>query len=179
MTRLILLLVLFSVQHLSGQVVKPTKVQLHEIFKSSVHQGSKRKIQTDSSPWLICNKDSSFYKADTVYLYDNQNYYYQPENCCGFIGWTFYKPNAIVQKEIQICNEPPTAKVTTDKDFYTISVTEENKQAIIKVFRKKELIDIFTAVAFENVRLAQKGQTSNRLTLVRQKSTKKENLQPT
>jgi len=135
------LLVLFFGQKLFGQALKPTKAQLIEIFKSSIHQDSKRKIQTDSNPWLICNKDSSFYKLDTLYLYDNHNYYYQPENCCDFIGWTFYKTTAIVQREIHICNEPPTAKMITDKDFYIIAVTEQNNQAVIKVFRKKQLVD--------------------------------------
>ena len=167
MTRFLFLLFLFTTQISFAQLNKLDKAKLLNILKESVHQTNTKKIDTDSNPWLICNKDSNFFKADTLYLFDNINYYYQPENCCDFVGWTFYKGNAFVQRDIQICNEPPTAKILKDKDFYTTKVEEDNNEIVLKVYRKKQLLDTYAAIDFRVVGLSQKNQKSNQLTLVR------------
>lgn len=164
MTRLFLLLAVMLGPNSYGQNLKPTKAQLLKTFEYSIHQESKRKIQTNSHPWLICNKDSSFYKSDTLYLYDN----YLLQNCCESIGWTFYKPNAFVQNELQSCREPANEKVTTNSDFHTIDLTEDNGQTTIKVYQARCLIDTFIITSLDSVNLDQMSQTSTRLTLVRQ-----------
>ena len=70
-TILLTILISLFVYNVNGQISKPTKLKLLKIFKSSIHQKSKKKINTDSYSWLICNTDSAFYKSDTLYLYDN------------------------------------------------------------------------------------------------------------
>jgi len=63
---------------------QPTKSQLLKAFKKSIRQDTKGKVSANSNPWIICNKDSSFYKSDTLRLYNNESYYYH-SNCCDFV----------------------------------------------------------------------------------------------
>lgn len=162
----------FFGQEVSGQISRPTKAQLFKIFKSSINQDNK--MPYDS--WLIPNKDSSFNKSDTLYLYDVSNYfnngyignyYIQAKNCCDFVSWNFYRKNAFTQVKQNRC--AGWTKVVTNKDFYTIVLSEQNNQTLLKVFHDKSLVAIFNVIAFEEVNLFKNERTNKKLTLVRQK----------
>lgn len=166
----------FFGQEVSGQISRPTKAQLFKIFKSSINQDSKKSVDMSSNSWLIPNKDSSFYKSDTLYLYNSSNYlnraevhnyYIQTKNCCDFVALVFYRKTAFAQVEQNIC--AAWAKVVTNKDFYTFVIAEEDNQTIMKVFRDKSLTDTFNVIAFEEVSLQKEDRANKRLTLVRQK----------
>lgn len=168
MIRLYVCLAFLFAQKLNGQVSKPTKNQLLRIFKSSIQKSSRNKVEVGRNHWVSCNHDSSFFKMDTVYFHNYDTHTNQSQECCDFISWTFYKPTAFVQTDLQLCKEPPTSKFVGEEDFYTIEVNDGENQTIIKVFSKKQLIEKFSVVAFNKVTLAQKSHTSNRLILVRQ-----------
>lgn len=61
----------------------------------------------DHTEWSICNVDSSFFKSDTLRLYNNINYFYQKSNCCKLVTWRFYKKNAFTLSGLEVCKEPP------------------------------------------------------------------------
>ncbi|RFS17303.1 hypothetical protein [Emticicia sp. C21] len=165
----------FFGQELFGQISRPTKSQLLNIFKSSIGEENRNKraiTTTGSVSWLICNKDSSFYKSDTLYLYgdnygDASNYYIQIKDCCNVIGLVFYRKAAFAQVEQELCRS--RSKVVTNKDFYTVAISDENNQTIMKVLRNKQLIDTFNVIAFEEISLLKEERSNKRLTLVRQK----------
>jgi hypothetical protein len=90
-----------------GQDNIPTKLQFKKLFKENTH-------------WTICNQDSAFYKSDTLRLYSNVNYFYQKSSCCNFVDWIFYKNNSFLQKTSQVCKEPATTGVISNKEKYTL-----------------------------------------------------------
>jgi hypothetical protein len=59
---------------------------LTKLFKESIEQESKKSISVGSGEWTICNQDSAYFKADTIKIYSNINYFYQQSNCCNFIN---------------------------------------------------------------------------------------------
>jgi hypothetical protein len=133
-----------------GQESTITTENVSKLFKSSIRQSSKSKIEADSNPWLICNSDSSFFKSDTLLLIQNNpNHNFVRKKCCAFIGWTFYKNNKFVLSDINYCSEPPTSKVTTINDFYSIKVAKINTTTVIETYRNNMLIDSFIVLGYK------------------------------
>lgn len=138
-----MLLLFVSFQSL-GQNLRFTKNQLSNLLKSSINQSSKKSISVGSRAWIICNTDSAYYKADTIKLYDNINYFYQRNSCCSFIEWTFYKRNAFLQNKAQICREPSSMSALTEYCEFKIAKKKDNVYLIVidKHLKKFELVSI-------------------------------------
>lgn len=138
-----MLLLFVSFQSL-GQNLRFTKNQLSNLLKSSINQSSKKSISVGSGAWIICNTDSAYYKADTIKLYDNINYFYQRNSCCSFIEWTFYKRNAFLQNKAQICQEPSSANTLTEYYKFDVIKKDDNVYLIVinKHLKKFELVSI-------------------------------------
>ncbi|WP_210463131.1 hypothetical protein [Rufibacter roseolus] len=110
----------------SGQQKSLTKASVFKLFKSSIEQESKKSISVGSNEWLTCNKDSAFFKNDTIRLFEN-NLYRAAYICCDKVGWTFWKKDSFIIQESQNCTEPPTGKIYKDgSDTFTIKL--ENKE---------------------------------------------------
>jgi len=168
--RLAYLLILVYGQITFGQSSNITPDRVLEIIKSSIKQQKRRTIESDSNPWLACNKDSAFFKSDTILLFgNNMNNNYVRRNCCAFIGWTFYKSRSFVQLDIDYCNEPPSLKVVKKKDFYTLKVTQEDSMTIIKTYRGENLIDSFDVIEYKEFNYSLNGEKTNELILLRHK----------
>ena len=139
-----------------------------KLFKASIRQSSKSKIEVDSNPWLICNSDSSFFKSDTLLLIQNNpNQNFVRKKCCAFIGWTFYKKDEFIQSDIDYCNEPPTSRVTSKNDFYTIKVSKINTNSVIETYRDGMLIDSFIVVGYTTFNDSSANENVTVLTLAR------------
>jgi len=93
----------------------PTRHQMADIFRPD----------DDNTEWLICNQDSTFFKSDTLRLYNDINYFYQKSDCCKFIKWDFYKKNVFVRCHLQICTEPSTGSVLTENDYFKIKISSD------------------------------------------------------
>ena len=166
----LILIPLFIGQISFGQDSHIKAKKVLEIFKSSIIQSSKSKIEADSNPWLSNNSDSSFFKSDTVFLIQNNpNQNYARKKSCAFIGWTFYKKNRFIQLDIDYCNEPPTRRVTTTNDFYSMTITEEYNNTIIKTYRKDKLIDSFRVLGYKIFNDSFANEDVSILTLLRKK----------
>ena len=112
----------------------PTKSQLLKLFKSSIRQDKSGKVSTVSNPWVICNKDSSYYMKDTLQLINTSNNN-SHSSCCNFINWTFYKKTAFVLTREQLCKEPPTVSTTKNEDWYTIEVYTKAKDLFLEIYK--------------------------------------------
>ncbi|RXK62762.1 hypothetical protein ESA94_07125 [Lacibacter luteus] len=143
--RLFILVAFLFAGHISeGQTIVPTKKQLLKLFKSSIRQDLKSKITTNSNPWVICNDDSSYYKADTIRLFPNSNDY--PDcKCSCYIDWTFYKKDAFILTREYI-NEPRRISVTKSGDWYVVKLSLDGESLILETFNQNILIDRFKVV---------------------------------
>ena len=121
------LLLLLLTQHCFGQSVYPSKKTIQKLFKKSIKQESRRKVQVGNNSWTACNKDSSFFNSDTI-VFNNSN----SIKCCATVQWTFYRNDSFVQNMVQTCKEPSSATVIKVEDFYTIGLIEENKSVLIQ-----------------------------------------------
>jgi hypothetical protein len=152
----LIVLLLFSSVGLC-QNVKPTAHQLSKLFKSSIDQESKKSISAGNGAWIICNQDSSFFKADTLRVYNNVNYFYQLSSCCKFIGWTFYNKNSFIQSDLQICNEPASSSI---KNYsYQISIFSEKQKTYMLVIKPQITSEKFEVIKIEDIKLANNNLT--------------------
>lgn len=114
-------------QYCVAQDVYPSKKTIQKLFKKSIKQESRKKIQVGSNAWTACNKDSSFFISDTI-VFNNSNLI----KCCATVQWTFYRNNLFVQNMAQTCKEPSIATATKVEDFFTIDLTDKNKSVLLQ-----------------------------------------------
>ena len=168
MTKYLLFILLIAGHYAIGQNVNPTKSQLFKVLKNSIRQDTKGKVSTISNPWVVCNKDSSFYKSDTLRLYNNINFSHYL-NCCDFIDLTFYKRNAFVIAQTQMCKEPTTASVVKSNDCFTIDILKNESDLIFETINQGKVVDRFKVISIDKI--IDKGQLNDItevLTLIRQ-----------
>jgi len=153
--------IFFSV-NIYSQEIPINKKTLLKKFKES-----KKDFQL-KDVWLICNKDSSFYKNDTFWIYNHTNYFYH-SNCCEFIEWDFFRNRKFVQFETWMCEEPPTSTIPNIKNAYKVYVKKKNEKLFLITknnLHKRE----YEILKMEIVELWEKGDKSFRMKLVKNKN---------
>lgn len=109
--------------------------------------------------WVTCNQDSTFFKSDTVRLYDNINYFYQLSSCCDFVEWHVYKKEGFSQGRSQICKEPASASVISD--FFKFSIWKSSKKIYLTAINPKTHdMQIFEFVSLSKIKLANNNYAS-------------------
>lgn len=139
------------------QELSPSKHQLSKLFKLSIDQESKKTISVGNNAWTICNQDSSFFKSDTIRIYSNINYFYQKGACCKFIQWTFYKKNAFVQSDLQVCIEPSSSSILNK--YYTIEFLSGKKELYLFILNSDNAFELFRVINLQEIKLAQNNST--------------------
>jgi hypothetical protein len=128
----ILSIILF-IGHLSfGQDIHPTKSTLLKTFKKSIDQEGGKTINTYSNPWITDNKDSSYFKSDTI-VFINFNHEFPKQVVCKPINWTFYKKNSFVLTSGDLCNEPTRLSTTNRGSWYRIRIFETKTDLILQI----------------------------------------------
>ena len=122
----------------------PTKHQIITLFRHDA----------DNTEWVICNQDSSFFKSDTLLLYNNINYFYQKSDCCKLIQWNFYKKNAFTRSNLQVCTEPPLGSVLTKNDYFKIKLISNKSGLYLFVVNRRDPIDSFKVIDLHEDALA-------------------------
>lgn len=168
MTRLILLIAILNSINSYGQTKSYSENEIYALFKNSISQTEKGKIEVPSNPWLICNQDSSFFRKDTIRVCSN-SYYRNSLNCCQYIAWTFYDKDKFISTNLELCKEPTTASATKDKDYFKILVVSADNYLIISTFNNDQLKDSFKLLSVDNIKQSNSDLASTVLTLVRQK----------
>ncbi len=186
---LLIVLSLLTNFFLYGQVNSPGKTAVLEVIKQGIHQkpGYKNGNSCENGlcgEWFTKNRDSSFYKDDTLKIYNSSNIMYDTNHYCYFKIWEFARSNKFSQHGIEICHEPPvsTMEASFSMEFFTgnnkwkrIPIAPENYKVVQKdnvafiilytgqkVFGKYKVTDIsgYNTAAF--------GDKSFVITLVRQ-----------
>lgn len=164
-----LLLVIFLLLSICsfGQTNNYTEKNIYKLFKHSISQRDKKKINIPSNPWLFCNKDSSFYLDDTLRLVSNSYYNLKLINCCDYVGWTFYKKDKFISTRLQLCREPANASAAKDNDHFTLKVFSINNYYAVAVFNNDKLSDSFKIIDISNFKQDDTDLTSTIITLLR------------
>jgi hypothetical protein len=120
--------------------------------------------------WIICNKDSSYYKSDTLFLYNHINYYYDPSNCCNFVKWEFENATRYRLTETKMCQEPPIALALVN-NLYRLSWKIENDNLYLSIEnRELNYMEMFKVCDFYEEQLWNKIHKSMVLKMIRTKT---------
>jgi hypothetical protein len=140
------------------------KKSISQILKNSIDQPKKGKITFASNPWIINNKDSSYYKLDTIKAF-NRNRKYSSINICEAVEWTFYKEDSFAFEKAHYCKEPASRNVIKlPQDLLKIKITEQYDKIYLELFDfEKKLVEKFQIISIEEKNLI------TVLTLVRNK----------
>jgi len=114
-----------------------------------------------------CNSSQSFFKSDTISFYINVNYFYQSAKCCEFIQWEVYKGRKGIQTEMQVCEEPSTAKVRTEGDYFGIKIAGQDGKFFLERKSNEKKIDRFEVLEITEVQLPKDRNRVQILTLAR------------
>lgn len=136
-----LILIFLCVNLTFSQKNYPSKKELSQIFKKSIKQDKRNKISVGNNNWISSNKDSLYYKSDTLKIF-NYSFKEKKHEFCQTVNWTFYRKNAFISNESEHCDEPPTSKITSNKDYYTIKIVEKDS-LFIELYNFKKIIEIF------------------------------------
>ncbi len=94
-----------------GQGKNPVKKELVRVFTITMNQQiSENNGSCENGlcgEWVTNNKDSAFYKHDTLRLYNSSNIMYDTNHYCNFKVLVFSTLNRVLQHSIEICHEPP------------------------------------------------------------------------
>jgi hypothetical protein len=75
--------------------------------------------------WYTSNKDSAFYRNDTVRIYNTSNIMYDTNHYCNFKVLELSRANKFSQHSIDICHEPP---ISTIEGTYSINLSKGQKK---------------------------------------------------
>ena len=117
--------------------------------------------------WTINNNDSSYYKSDTIRLYQDINYKYEIKTC-SIVEWKKDKREFSIHF-INICSEPGRAMTYDKKE--TIKLKSKNKNQIIEIIRGGKIIESFYVLNLEQKRIERNPYDIKILTLERMKKT--------
>jgi len=160
MRQIELLILLLTSLTSSRQSTYPTTKELKQIFKESEEKYGLTNL------WIACNDDSSYFKSDTVRLFNHVNYYYHSNGCCKFIKWEFQKSLTITFTESRMCVEPPRATLF---GLQKIKMTDDKGVIYLELSSSGHRIDKFKVVGLSTKELWTGGHVSNVLTLKRER----------
>lgn len=167
MPKYLLIFFCLALHFANAQEKKPTKSQLLKLFNQSIQQDKKGKVLVGSNSWMACNKDSSFFKSDTIKLINNGQYLFQ--GCCDFIEWTFYKKAQFVINKTALCKEPTTGSVLQTTDWFTINFVKSKGDLVFEIVNQNKPVYRFKVISIESVLSEDKpATTATIVTLVRQ-----------
>ena len=178
------ILTLFSILFLCvlfGQIKYPSRQEIEKIIKLTISQKITAKNPAceygQCGEWWAADKDSLFFKSDTIRLYNSSNIVYNDTNFCTSLVWDFGKNNSFDETKAQMCQEPPIRtikgggflgqdKVRVPNKYDVIS---QNDRTFITILVDTAIIETFEVIGLQKTVQKNLGDKSYVLTLVRQK----------
>lgn len=153
-----------------GKVQRLSEKAILNIFRASIRQPVDGKISIPSNEWLSCNKDSSYFNADTIYFCSNSSYKNKANSteCCELVAWTFYEAKAFILTEVHLCNEPASASAVRREDNYKLGVIKTNNKYFLQTFNNSKLVDRFEILDVKTFPKCNLEGNTDIMTLVRQ-----------
>jgi hypothetical protein len=78
--------------------------------------------------WTACNKDSLYYKSDTVVMYQDANYTVQ-SGCCSYVNWNITSKKKIKIENAFLCTEPGRLSSFNEREIFKL-IREHGRQLI-------------------------------------------------
>ena len=148
-----------------AQNIKINKRNVLKVFKRTIVQNKTNKISIPSNPWFIDNTADKFIESDTLKFTNSRTF---NRTYCKVINWTFYKKDKIVRTFGDYCNEPPTEKVSTDKDYFDLKIQSLNSTIFLVLYNRKKLAYKFEIISLEKIQsISYKNELKYILTLKR------------
>lgn len=160
-----ILICLGYVPFLYAQYKKVSEKQLLTLFENSINKNYPHDI--DSSPWTICNLDSSFYKSDTLKIVNSYKYPYNVGKCCRYMNWSFYKIDSLVQHESNSCNEPTYSVVPRKNDWYKLFLRKGRHGLFVILKNIDGIKDVFRIVGRKDIEVLDIGEKAPMIVLYR------------
>jgi len=117
--------------------------------------------------WTVNNNDSSYFKSDTIRLYQDINYLYEIKTC-SIIEWKKDRRKFSIHY-IKTCSEPMRAMKYNEKE--TIRLKYKNENQIIELRRSGKIIESFIILDMEVKEVARNPYEIKILTLKRIRKT--------
>lgn len=115
------------------------------LFTSSVLAQGKIKEKSLNGSWYACNKDASYYNADTICLTSTPAVY----NCCDEVVW--WLKRKIFRKYDNNCSDKFKTNDTQKNYSGKFSVIETHKEYILVLFDGKYIREKFKILSLKNV----------------------------
>jgi len=167
---------------LFGQSEYPSKLEIEKVIKLTISQK-----MTDKNPscehgqcgeWWTANKDSIFYKSDTLKFYNSSNIVYNDTSFCTSLVWDLGDGNIFNNSQANMCEEPPTrtikagAFLSGQKDNVTIpnryGIDSRTKITYVIIYADQAIFSTYKVIGLKKTTQQNLGDKSYCLTLVRQ-----------
>jgi hypothetical protein len=129
--------------------------------------------------WWTANKDSLYYKSDTLKFYNSSNIAYSDTAFCTSLVWSFEKENTFNNSEAQMCQEPTTRSIKVGqflsggKERVEIpnryKVISKDNTVFIIIYVDQRVFETFKVIELTKTIQKNLGDKSYILTLTRQK----------
>ena len=98
-----------------GQSEYPGKKEVEKVIKLTIGQKLTKKNSSceygQCGEWWTANKDSIFYKTDTLKFYNSSNIVDTDTSFCISLVWDFDNANNFNESRAKMCQEPTTRSV--------------------------------------------------------------------
>ncbi|QNF33372.1 hypothetical protein HUW51_11810 [Adhaeribacter swui] len=99
--------------------------------------------------WTTNNKDSLYFKNDTVQLYQDVNYRYGLETC-SLIEWKF-EPKKFRVLHLFTCSEPGTVNYSSPRE--KLKLKKRGRQQILEIKKGGLVLDTFLILEFKEYKV--------------------------
>lgn len=166
-----------------GQLTKPSKADIDNVIKLTISQKTTKKNTSceygQCGEWWTANKDSIFYKSDTIRFYNSSNSVYGDTSFCTSVVWNFENENVFSDSQAQMCEEPPTRAVKVGaflsgqknkvKIANSYKITSKDGKTFIVLYSNQEVVETFIVIDLTKTTQQNLGDKSYVMTLLRQK----------
>ncbi len=107
---------------------------------------SQTKAKDLDGKWIACNKDSLYYKSDTVTMYQDVNYTIK-SNCCYYVNWNITSKKDIKIENAFLCTEPGRVSSFNGQEVFKLS--KGGQRQLITIKRSGKEIEKFEILKLE------------------------------
>jgi hypothetical protein len=119
----------------------PTKRELKKLF-------SEKQEYFGETSWETCNDDSSYFKTDTIKLYNAYGTFVKTTECCQSVNWTFHNARSFQLGELAVCQEPPLSSVPFDNP-HSLKIKTDGVMLEFQVESREGQTDFFHVEALK------------------------------
>ncbi len=113
--------------------------------------------------WIANNKDSAYYKNDTVQFFNNIN----ARIDCLYVEWEMDRRQRMDLSQVNNCREPGIQSLIWAEQNLSIRVSDNGKSPRLTLRGNGKDVDVFEVIELKELVLGEGGDSARRLTLRR------------